>query len=68
MLIMSVNISVDGPAGAGKSSVAKPIDFDEEKFFASLDMLYKAAYAETDEMKKLVHELVPTYTIDKRFE
>ena len=52
----------------GKISVAKPIDFDEEKFFASLDMLYKAAYEETDEMKKLVHELVPTYTIDKRFE
>ena len=52
----------------GKISVAKPIDFDEEKFFSSLDVLYKAAYAETDDMKSLVHELVPTYTIDKRFE
>ena len=50
----------------GKISVAKPLDFDEDAFFARLDELYKAAYSETHKMKTLVHELVPTYTIDER--
>lgn len=52
----------------GKISVAKPIDFDEDKLFSTLDVLYTAAYEETTKMKQLVHELVPTYTIDTRFE
>ena len=47
-------------------SIGKPLDIDEENLFAKLDELKKAAYAETDEMKDLVHELVPTYTIDRR--
>ena len=47
-------------------SIGKPIEFDEDAFFKKLDELYAAAYAESPEMKKLVHELVPTYTIDKR--
>lgn len=47
-------------------SIGKPIEFDEDAFFKKLDELYVAAYAESPDMKKLVHELVPTYTIDKR--
>ena len=50
----------------GQISIAKPISLDEEKFFDTLDKLYEKAYLETDEMKQLVKELVPTYTIDNR--
>ena len=40
---------------------------DTEKFlFEKLDQLKREAYAETEEMKQLVHELVPTYKIDLR--
>ncbi len=46
-------------------SIGQPLDIDEENLFRRLDELYEAAYAETDRMKELVHELVPTYTIDK---
>ncbi len=49
----------------GLISIAKPLAIDEENFFASLEQLYKAAYAETDKMKEWVKLLVPTYTIDK---
>ena len=48
----------------GQISIAKPISLDEEKFFDTLDKLYEKAYSETGEMKQLVKELVPTYTID----
>ena len=47
-------------------SIGKPLDIDEEQFFIKLDELYKAAYAESADMKELVHELVPTYTVDHR--
>ena len=50
----------------GQISIAKPITLDEDKFFSVLDKLYVSAHSETDEMKELVKELVPTYTIDKR--
>jgi hypothetical protein len=46
-------------------SVANPILFDDDAFFASLDRLYEAAYAETDRMKEMVAELVPTYSVDR---
>ena len=46
-------------------SIGKPLDIDEEAFFAKLDALKAAAYNETEEMKELVHDLVPTYTVDK---
>ncbi len=46
-------------------SIGKPIKFDEEKFFEKIQELYVEAYNETDKMKKLVHELVPTYKIDE---
>lgn len=47
-------------------SIGKPLDIDEEKLFKTLDLLYDAAYAEAENMKDLVHELVPTYKIDRR--
>ncbi len=47
-------------------SIGKPLELDEENLFRKLDELKKAAYAETEEMKDLVHDLVPTYTIDRR--
>ena len=50
----------------GLINIAKPIQLDEEKLWSLLDKLYKEAYAETEDMKKSVKELVPTYTIDKR--
>lgn len=49
----------------GLISIAKPIELDEEKLWDSLDKMYKAAYEETDEMKKLVQYIVPTYKIDE---
>ena len=49
-----------------KISIGKPLDIDEDKLFATLDMLYDEAYGETEKMKELVKELVPTYQIDKR--
>lgn len=49
----------------GLISIAKPIEFDENLLFVSLDELYKEAYNETDKMKELVKNLVPTYKIDK---
>ncbi len=52
----------------GSISIAKPISIDEENFWAHLKELYKLAHEETEEMKELVKELVPTYTIDKREE
>ncbi len=47
-------------------SIGKPLDIDEEQLFAKLEALYEAAYAESTHMKELVHDLVPTYTVDKR--
>ena len=45
--------------------IGKPISFDEEKFFDKLEELYKNAYDETSDIKEIVSELVPTYTIRK---
>ncbi len=46
-----------------KISIGKPIEFDEDKLLLMLDRLYDEAYAESDEIKLLVKELVPTYNI-----
>ncbi len=46
-----------------KISIGKPIEFDEKKLLLMLDKLYDEAYAESDEIKRLVKELVPTYNI-----
>ena len=46
-----------------KISIGKPIEFDEAKLLAMLDKLYDEAYSESEEIKLLVKELVPTYKI-----
>ena len=45
----------------GLINIANPIKFDEDAFWRALDKLYEAAYAETDDMKDLVAQIVPTY-------
>ena len=50
----------------GLINIAQPIKLDEENLWNTLDNLYKSAYEETDDMKHLVKELVPTYKIDER--
>ncbi len=50
----------------GLISIAQPIPFDEDTFWASMAKLDEAAHAETDKMKEWVKELVPTYKIDER--
>ncbi len=45
-------------------SIGKPLVFDEENLFRKINELYVEAYNETDRMKQLVKELVPTYKID----
>ena len=47
-------------------SIGKPLEIDEENLFKKIQDLYVEAYNETDKMKELVHELVPTYKIDER--
>ena len=47
-------------------SIGQPIEMDDEKLFATLDKLYNEAYSESEYMKELVKELVPTYKIDRR--
>ena len=41
--------------------IGKPIDMDDEKFLQQLDRLEKACKEETDHMKDIVAEIVPTY-------
>ena len=41
-------------------------DLDEENLWTMLEKLDVETHNETEEMKNLVKELVPTYTIDKR--
>lgn len=50
----------------GLINIAQPLKFDEPSFWNHLNELYEAAYAETDEMKRLVRDIVPTYKIDDR--
>lgn len=50
----------------GLINIAQPLKFDESSFWNHLNELYEAAYAETDEMKRLVRDIVPTYKIDDR--
>lgn len=47
-------------------SIGKPIEMDDSLLFATLDKLYNEAYSESEQMKDLVKELVPTYKIDRR--
>ncbi len=41
--------------------IGKPIDMDDEKFRVQLDWLEQACKEETDHMKDIVAEIVPTY-------
>ena len=47
-------------------SVARPIEMNDESFFASLDVLKAAVYDETGEVRDMVREIVPTYKIPKQ--
>ena len=49
----------------GLINIANPIELDEKFLWDMLDKLYAAAYDETDDMKRLVAELVPTYRVSK---
>ena len=51
---------------SGLISIAKPIAVDEDKLFAGLDELYKAAYSESTNIKELMAELVNTYHAAKQ--
>lgn len=41
--------------------IGRPLEFQEEEFLKDLEELYQEAYAETDQMKRLVKKIVPTY-------
>ena len=41
--------------------IGKPIEIDDEKFYHQLEDLKKAAYAETDHIREMVQQVVPTY-------
>lgn len=44
--------------------IGKPIEIDENLFFFQLSKLYESAYAETDQMKKIVQSVIKTYKPD----
>lgn len=46
-----------------KIHIGKPIEFDEDEFLKDLEELYTEAYAETDQMKMIIHKIVPTYHV-----
>ena len=46
--------------------VGKPIAFDVDAFFESLKTLKEAAYEDRADIKKIVHDMVPSYTVDER--
>ncbi len=48
----------------GLISIARPLEFDEEKFWLALDKLCEETYKESGTVKELVKEIVPTYKID----
>ena len=45
--------------------IGKPIEFDEEKFREQLEILKKTADQDSEFIRQLVKEIVPTYTIKK---
>lgn len=46
--------------------IGKPIDMDEEKFLRQLEDLKDICLLESDEIRKKVKEIVPTYVIGKK--
>ncbi len=45
--------------------IGKPIEMDYQKFFKQLSELKDLAYQETDQMKEIVSQMVPTYNYEK---
>ena len=43
--------------------IGKPIEFDDEKFFADLVKLKEYAYEDNGAGKRMVKEMVPTYQV-----
>lgn len=41
--------------------IGRPLEFQEEEFLKDLEELYQEAYVETDQMKRIVKKIVPTY-------
>ena len=41
--------------------IGRPLEFQEEEFLKDLEELYQEAYAETNQMKRIVKKIVPTY-------
>lgn len=41
--------------------IGKPIEVDEEKFFAQLEELKEACYMDDEKIKEKVQAIVPTY-------
>ena len=41
--------------------IGRPLEFQEEEFLKDLEELYQEAYAETDQMKRIVKKIVPNY-------
>lgn len=41
--------------------IGRPIELDEDKFFAQLEELKSAAEQETEDIRKVIQEIVPTY-------
>ena len=46
--------------------IGKPLELDEHTLFDTIAEMKQKAYMETEDMKEIVHGLVPTYKIDKR--
>lgn len=44
--------------------IGKPIELDEKDFYVQLSKLYESAYTETDQMKKMVQNVIKTYKPD----
>ena len=45
--------------------IGKPIEFDREELFKNLERLKEASYTETDDIRELIKEVVPTYHPNK---
>lgn len=45
--------------------IAKPLEFNEEGFFEKLDELKDAANKNVDDIKKRVHEIIPSYQLNE---
>ena len=45
--------------------IGKPMEFDEEEFFLKLVKLKEYSYKEAGDLRRMVHEIVPTYIWQK---